>query len=171
MNNYINEEYERKFLIQKLPNLEVKNTIFIEQKYLSGKDDKIVVRIRKSYQIIDGIKTNFKWYFTIKNKLNGKLMEFEKEINEDEFESYSKLNNLKFLTKKRITVHSIKNNFDYIIDIFSNELCGLIIAEVETITGEIERVNGFIAEEFFEKEITDNKKYSNKNLFYNKLNF
>lgn len=171
MKNYINEEYERKFLIEKLPNLDIKDTIFIEQKYLSGKDDKIVVRIRKSYQVINDVKTNFKYYFTIKNKINGKLMEFEKIISEDEFESYSKLNNLKFLIKKRITIHSIKNNFDYIIDIFSNQLDGLIIAEIETITGEIDRVNNFIAEDFFIKEVSTVKKYSNKNLFYNKLNF
>jgi CYTH domain-containing protein len=158
----VNIEYERKFLIKKLPdNLIIKEIYELEQSYLSDKNDKITVRIRKEDE---------KYIFCIKKHVNNNLIEFEKDLSKDEYDVLISICN-NYISKTRLTVYSEKNNMDYYIDIFHGKLNGLIIAEVETITNDTSKVNSFIKEVFFNKEISKNKRYSNLKLAYLGLPF
>ena len=168
-------EIERKFLVNEealLSSINLKNYIGnrLEQAYLSTKDAEI--RIRKieypTSVILGGIKhvsINSKCFMTIKSKgdLSREEVEFELLISKyrDLIENKMYIGNI--ISKLRYEI-PLENNLIAELDIYGKELFGLVIVEVEFETEE--DANSFDKPIWFGEEVTNNKKYKNKNLCY-----
>lgn len=149
-------EIEKKFLIESdiekfLQNLPCKE---IFQYYINIEDNEERYR-----------KKDDKFFHTIKRATSNYLIreEFEIECSKAEFEN----------NKDRMIgnmIHKLRYNFDLDeglvaeIDVFKEQLEGLVLVEVEFKTEE-QAVN-FTPLSFFGKDVTDDKKYKNKNLIF-----
>lgn len=143
-------EIERKFLIKyvnfALEKYEYKD---IEQSYLSFKPEK---RIRKA---------NTSYFYT--EKSDGELIrsELEKSISETEYEKLSSKSISQKIKKRRYLIPLSKGQIAE-LDVFSGNLEGLILVEVE-FQDSFDAEN-FNVPEWFGEEVTYNQKYKNKNL-------
>jgi CYTH domain-containing protein len=149
-------EIERKFIIDRVPN-DVKNleSSIIRQGYICS-NDKREVRCRQ----IDK-----KFFLTIKSTGNLIREETEVELNEDQFNSIWNVTESARVYKERYKLNYGRNIIE--LDIFKDNLSGLIIAEVEFETAEDSKK--FIKPDWFGKEVTNDKRYKNKNLAVNAL--
>lgn len=147
-------EIERKFLIKKIPeNLENYKSEKISQGYLVVSED-IEVRIRKKGK-------NF--YLTVKS--GGDLIrdEIEIELQEKQFNTLWPLTEEKRIVKKRYYIPYENHLIE--LDIYSDQLKGLIVGEVEFKSEK--QSEQFSPPDWFGEEITADKRYKNKNLFLN----
>lgn len=144
-------EIERRFLIKDLPkDLDKYKNFEVTQGYLKT-DDGTSVRLREAGN---------KYFYTVKVGTGKVRDETEIEISNTLF------NSLWHLTKgRRIhkTRHEISFNGSTIqLDIYKKKLEGLVTVEVEFKT--LEECNAFNPPEWFGEEVTENKKFTNKNL-------
>jgi CYTH domain-containing protein len=143
-------EIERKFILEKFPNYEYKAKIQIIQFYICSENDKII-RVRK---IGDKYNIGFK---------KGKGMsrtEIEIDIDEQNFQNLSKLE-MKNKIKKNRYLFELEN-YTAEIDVFEDNLKGLIIAEVEFKNKKL--AENFVPPEWFGKEVTNDYRYTNSHL-------
>lgn len=155
-------EIEKKFLLSEDAllsqiNLNDYDRYDIEQAYISTEDNE--VRIRK----IENNYSEYKCYMTIKSKGDLTREEVEFEI------PYAKYRDL---IGRKMYKGSVINKFRYKIpleknliaelDVYRKQLVGLIVVEVEFETEEEAKL--FQKPNWFGEEITNNKKYKNKNL-------
>lgn len=142
-------EIEKKFLVTNIDfNLDNYNYDNITQGYISTSP---VIRIRQ--------KSNT-FFLTCKSK--GLLVrdEFEIEITKDEYlKLMDKIDNY-LITKRRYYIPYKNLNIE--LDVFENQLKGLVIAEVEF--SSIEEANSFISPNWFGIDVTNDKKYHNNYL-------
>ena len=149
-------EIEKKFLIESDIEKFLQNLPFKEifQYYINIEDNEERYR-----------KKDDKFFHTIKRATYNYLVreEFEIECSKAEFEN----------NKDRMIgnmIHKLRYNFDLDeglvaeIDVFKEQLEGLVLVEVEFKTEE-QAVN-FTPPSFFGKDLTDDKKYKNKNLIF-----
>lgn len=144
-------EIERKYLVYKLPdNLENYKSYEIQQGYIVAFEE-IEVRVRK--------KGN-KFFQTIKSSGNLKREENEIDLSEKQFYKLWPLTEGKRIEKTRYEIPFC----DWLIelDIYSGELNGLIVAEVEFANEEESK--SFKPPTWFKMEVTKDKRYKNKNL-------
>ena len=146
----MNIEIERKFLVKEFDVKKAIEKIKIKQGYISSQDGK-VVRVRTF---------NDKAFLTVKYR-KSKLSrgEFEYEIPYDD--ALNLLENAcsgEVLEKTRYLYPYDKKMWE--IDVFEGKNKGIIIAEIELESEEEE----FSLPSFIEKEVTDDKRYSNHNL-------
>lgn len=152
-------EIERKFLLPSIPNeliINEKRTIY--QSYLAvGKEE---VRIRRvQYEDLEN-----RFYLTYKNRQKGKLAreEFEIEITS---KTYEQLNNKSIpIIKDRLLI-SINNDLLAEVDVFSN--IGFELKTVEVEFKSIIEAESFNPPDWFGKELTGTKEYSNQSLWEN----
>ena len=143
-------EIEKKYLIKNLPpDLNGFNFKQIEQAYISFEP---VIRIRKS---------DNEFYLTVKGKGHLAREEFEIKISGDEYCNLLKKTEGLIISKKRYII-PLDNNLRIELDIFENDLKGLIVAEVEFNT--IAESEIFIKPEWFGDDITFDPSYKNNNL-------
>lgn len=146
------QEIERKFLVSVLPkDLERYSHDDITQGYLAIGTDGTEVRLRKRGN---------RYFETIKGSGDKIRSETEIEITQDQFNALRGATQGKRVEKTRYEIpHS-----DMVIelDIYGMKLEGLLSAEVEFPNEE--QSNVFIPPEWFGKEITDDKRYKNRNL-------
>lgn len=151
-------EIEKKYLI----NLEISELAkypydIIIQGYISTDP---VIRIRQK---------NKSFYITYKSKGLMIRNEFEDKISRKQFESLKPKIDYNLISKKRYYV-PITNNLTGEVDVFENQLEGLVMAEVEFASEE--EANNFIAPNWFIKEVTYNPMFQNSNLCKeNNINF
>ena len=155
-------EIERKYLVDKNilrqeVNLNKCEILIIEQAYISTEDNE--VRIRKVEYPSGDIKT----FMTIKSLGNLERQEVEFEIPKDKYMDIiqSKLYKGNIINKYRYRI-SLNDNLIAELDLYINNLLGLVTVEVEF--SSIEEANSFIKPYWFSEEVTNNKKYKNKNL-------
>ncbi|MDF2879569.1 MAG: gmk [Clostridiaceae bacterium] len=141
-------EIERKFLVNHLPDLSDVPHCEIRQGYL---DTEIETRIRKQ---------DNEYYKTIKSEGDMVREEIETIISEEEFNFLSKQVVNNFVEKTRYYLLEGSNVIE--LDIYKNELNGLITAEVEFL--DLKEAEDFNAPDWFDIEVTENKNYKNKNL-------
>ena len=150
-------EFERKFLLLKLPPLKADTVSHIEQHYLDNNE-----RIRrKSTQGQEDI-----FYHTIKKNLRpGVNSEDEKKITREEY--YSLLEKSKsFIVKKRHYYNIGEVRWE--IDVFEN--MNLIVAEVEYPSEDyVINIPKFISNVIL-LEVTNLREFSNRNISKKKLN-
>ena len=148
----MSQEIERKFLVKELP-ADLENYLHNEiiQGYLIVTDNDIEVRIRKKGD---------KYFETVKAGSGLVRKESEKEITKEVFWDHWPLTEGKRVEKVR---YEILYNGELIeLDIYSGELEGLAVAEVE-FASEEESVS-FVPPSWFGKEVTHDERYKNKNL-------
>tara|TARA_B100001750_G_scaffold65914_1_gene52388 strand:- start:1994 stop:2521 length:528 start_codon:yes stop_codon:yes gene_type:complete len=133
-------EIERRFLVEKIPEIHIENTYDIIQYYLPKKDwldlwpsddDEIhdlllesdaTFRLRNK----DGVA-----YATIKGASHGAIrQEFEREIDVEKMDAVVNKNKYPSIEKKRM-IHVVNREIFWEIDCFEGENSGLIIAEIE----------------------------------------
>ena len=147
-------EIERKWLIDKLPKeIEKCPHEKIEQFYVSTAEP--IIRLRRYGD---------KYFLTIKEGGRLKRAEYEFEVNRDYYEKMSLKSDGIIIKKTRYRqpVFFLKKEYIAEIDVFNDYYDGLIYAEVE-FESEEEAVS-FAAPEWFGKEVTLEKGYSNAEL-------
>jgi len=146
------QEIERKFLLINLPDLSKFKTTQIAQFYISTKSEN-EVRVRR--------EDSFNFYIQAKSK--GDLVRKESRPISITFEDYMDLEEFKYGRTLRKIRYSIPY-FQYIIevDIYLEELNGLKTAEIEFPS--VEEAKAFKPLDWFGKEITEDKRYKNRNL-------
>ncbi len=139
-------EIERKFLLTETPpSLGVYTKHEIEQGYLGTSDDG---RIRKSDD----------QYFKTVKKGEGKVrVEIESQISKEEFERLWPTTEGKRVSKTRYLIPYQENTIE--VDLYHGALTGLLTAEVEF--SSIDDCDKFIPPNWFGRELTEDKKYSN----------
>lgn len=145
-------EIERKFLVKFFPkDFESYNSINILQGYFLHNAHEVRVRNvdnKKSFQ-------------TEKYGEGVKREEFEKEIDRAEYQELIKLAGDRVVKKAR-TLIPIENGKVAEVDIYFGKNKGLSTVEVEF--GSLEEAEKFVPPDWFGKEVTNDEKFSNKNL-------
>lgn len=141
-------EIERKFLVEKIPDLTNVKAIYIEQGYLSFSPE---VRIRKKDK---------KFYMTVKSDGDIAREEYEIEISQNTYDELS--SQVKGLILKKMRYEISLNKTDVAeLDIYEN-FEDLKLVEVEFI--DIDSANNFEIPCWFGDEVTRDKEFKNKNL-------
>lgn len=154
----MNIELEKKFLVKEIPDLTSIGKSKIIQGYLKREDDKkSTIRIRRLDE---------KAFVTIKidNGCSG-LQEFEYEIPLGDFNEMITEVKDNFVEKTRYYIPL--NKFWIELDVFEKNLDGLVVAEVE-FNSKIDFDN-FVPPEWFGKEVTFDKNFSNASLSMKKF--
>ncbi len=149
-------EIERKYLVRKLPeNLEQYNKKKIAQGYLCTEP---VVRIRRS---------NDDYYMTYKGDGLMVREEYNLPLTQEAYEHLRpKIDGL-LIAKTRYLI-PLDNKLTAELDVFEEDLNGLVIVEVEFNT--IEEANAFHAPDWFGEDVTNSGKYHNSYLSQHGLN-
>jgi len=145
-------EIERKFIVNDLPpNLENYPSNEIMQGYLIITDNNIEVRIRKKGE---------RFSETVKAGSGLVRKESEKEISEEAFWDHWPLTEGKRVQKVRYDIEYEDMLIE--LDVYSGDLQGLVVAEVEFESEELSAQ--FEPPAWFGDEVTHDERYKNKNL-------
>jgi len=145
-------EIERKFLAKELPpEIDRYPNSEIIQGYLMITENDIEVRVRKR---------GGRCWHTVKSGKGLIRKEAEKEITEQQFFEYWPQTEGKRVEKVRYDIEL--ENFLIELDIYSGDLAGLVVAEVEFDSEE--ESSHFEQPEWFGEEVTHDERYKNKNL-------
>ena len=147
-----NIEIERKFIVREMPKIIPEMVCHsIEQGYLVIGTQGDEVRLRKKGDA-----------FILTVKGDGTLARKETEIvlNEAQFTALWPMTEGKRIVKKRYEIHSGEHLIE--LDVFEGELRPLMFAEVEF--DSVEASQDFSVPTWFEKEVTDDKRYKNRSL-------
>ena len=146
-------EIERKYLIRQIP-FSLDDHVFhrIEQAYLCTEP---VIRIRRE---------DSRFYITYKSKGLMIREEHNLPLTEESYRHLLKKADGNIITKKRYKIPYKNTNGSYTIelDIFSDILEGLILAEVEFTTEE--EALAFVPPDWFGEDVTFSSKYHNSTL-------
>jgi len=149
------DEIERKFLVDYLPSdLDRFERHNIIQGYVNINSDGSEVRVRQD---------NNSYFLTIKNPGFLRRSELELEIGEKQFKQLWRETLGKRVNKTRYIIPWNRKKIE--LDIYKDELDGLITAEVEFLS-EMEMV-GFVCPDFFGEDVTFRPEYKNQNLAVN----
>ena len=142
-------EIERKYLVKEVPSdLSDYKKCKISQGYLCTAP---VVRIRRS---------DDEYYMTYKGKGLLEREEYNLPLTKEAYEHLLSKADGNIITKKRYLIPYGK--FTIELDIFSGRFESLVIAEVEF--DSVEEANHFSAPDWFDKDVTENREYSNSYL-------
>lgn len=147
MKKFENIEIERKFLVKEFPrNLETYKKINMVQGYLNTEP---VVRVRKE---------NDDFILTYKGRGLLSHSEYNLPLNKESFDNLVKKCDGIIISKDRYKI-PLDGGLIAELDIFSGELSGLILVEVEFQS--IEDANAFTPPHWFGKDVTDDTHYHN----------
>lgn len=149
----IKMEIERKFLVRKLPNLDMYSFHEIEQAYLCTEP---VVRVRKE---------DDNYYMTYKAKGFLEREEYNLPLTEESYLHLLSKADGNVISKKRYLIEYLTHTIE--LDIFSGVFEGLIIAEVEFDSRS--SAEAFIPPEWFGADVTFLKEYHNSYLSSKKI--
>lgn len=143
-------EIERKFTINKLPNnLDQYPYLTLEQAYLNTAP---VVRVRRE---------NDDFYLTYKGKGFLAREEFNLPLNEEAYYHLREKADGLIISKKRYRI-PYDEKLTIELDVFEAPLAPLVLAEVEFES--IEEANAFTPPAWFEKDVTEDRSFSNSEL-------
>ena len=143
-------EIERKFTINKLPdNLEQCPCLTLEQGYLNTDP---VVRVRRE---------NDDFYLTYKGKGFLAREEYNLPLNEEAYYHLREKADGLIISKKRYCI-PYNEKLTIELDVFEAPLAPLVLAEVEFES--IEEANAFTPPAWFEKDVTEDRSFSNSEL-------
>lgn len=143
-------EIERKFTINKLPNnLEQYPCLTLEQGYLNTNP---VVRVRRE---------NDDFYLTYKGKGFLAREEYNLPLNEEAYYHLREKADGLIISKKRYRI-PYNEKLTIELDVFEAPLAPLVLAEVEFES--IEEANVFTPPAWFEKDVTEDRSFSNSEL-------
>lgn len=143
-------EIERKFTINKLPdNLDQYPCLTLEQGYLNTNP---VVRVRRE---------NDDFYLTYKGKGFLAREEYNLPLNEEAYYHLREKADGLIISKRRYLI-PYNEKLTIELDIFEGPLAPLVLAEVEFES--IEEANAFTPPSWFEKDVTEDRSFSNSEL-------
>lgn len=143
-------EIERKFTINKLPeNLNQYPCLTLEQAYLNTDP---VVRVRRE---------NDDFYLTYKGKGFLAREEYNLPLNEAAYYHLREKADGLIISKKRYRI-PYDDKLTIELDVFEAPLAPLVLAEVEFES--IEKANAFTPPSWFEKDVTEDRSFSNSEL-------
>lgn len=143
-------EIERKFTINKLPNnLDQYPYLTLEQAYLNTAP---VVRVRRE---------NDDFYLTYKGKGFLAREEYNLPLNEEAYYHLREKADGLIISKKRYRI-PYDEKLTIELDVFEAPLAPLVLAEVEFES--IEEANAFTPPAWFEKDVTEDRSFSNSEL-------
>ena len=143
-------EIERKFTINKLPdNLDQYPCLTLEQGYLNTNP---VVRVRRE---------NDDFYLTYKGKGFLAREEYNLPLNEEAYYHLREKADGLIISKKRYRI-PYNEKLTIELDVFEAPLAPLVLAEVEFES--IEEANVFTPPAWFEKDVTEDRSFSNSEL-------
>lgn len=146
-----NTEIEKKFLIKKLPeNLESYKYHIIEQGYLSTEP---VIRVRRS---------DDEYYMTYKGSGMLQRTEYNLPLTEESYNHLIKKADGNIISKKRYLIPIENTSLTIELDVFSEPFAPLVMAEVEFES--LEDAENFSLPDWFDKEVTNDKRYHNSNM-------
>ncbi len=151
------DEIERKFLVSKLPDdLENYDKIDLIQGYIDvGKDNPSELRIRRKFR--KGLET---YLLAVKSGGGLKRSETEIEVPAQVYNTLFPLTANRRIYKTRYLIPSDSHTVE--LDIYSGNLTGLTVAEVEFTS--VEASEDFVPLPWFGKEVTEDNRYKNKKL-------
>jgi CYTH domain-containing protein len=147
-------EIERKFLVaEPPPDLSRWPSSEIEQGYLAIGDDGTEVRVRRRDGDADVL--------TVKSGGGRERVEEEIEIDPPRFERLWPLTRGRRVQKRRYEIPTDDGEVIE-LDVYSGDLDGLVVAEVEFPSAEA--ADAFAAPPWFDREVTDDPRYKNQRL-------
>lgn len=147
-------EIERKYLVKTLPILPAACKRITQQYLAITKDEE--VRIRR---VFEGINSEF--VLTIKFGTGMTRKEIETKISCKLFEQMFNANK-PTINKHRYCIHDRNSGCKFEVDVYQQQLSGLITVEVEFDTENA--ANAFKPPDWFGKDVTTDASYKNKNL-------
>ncbi len=145
-------EIERKFLVNKLPDLAAAKKAVVKQGYLTGPADSTELRLRQK---------NESFFLTLKGAGDMVRVEREAEISAHQFETFWPETSGRRVEKDRFT-GALPDGSCFELDVFKGDLQGLRLVEVE-FPSEASAA-AFEPPEWFGPDVTSDKRYKNKNL-------
>ena len=149
------QEIERKFLVNMLPDLSAAHKTVIRQGYLTGPDDSVEVRLRQKAS---------QYFLTVKSGEGLVRGEIEIEIDQTQFEALWPNTRGRRIEKERWT-GSLTDKLQYELDVFQAALTSLMLVEVEF--DSTQQADSFQPPRWFGREVTFDKHYKNKSLATN----
>jgi CYTH domain-containing protein len=146
--NNFGVEIEKKFVINGVPDFLLFPYVRISQGYIPSGNNLLTLRIRQ----LDG-----KYFFALKVGGGISKYEVEPEIPPGMFVELKKLIKWSMVEKIRFLIPYGKYVIEF--DVFGGNLAGLVFAEVEFES--IDEAQAFSPPDWFGKEVTDNKQYTN----------
>lgn len=148
----MSKEIERKFLVNSLPDLSGAKKAVVRQGYLTAPEDSTELRLRQK---------NDRYFLTLKGAGGLVRVERETEMSAEQFETFWPETEGRRVEKERYT-NSLLDGREYELDIFQGALAPLRLVEVE-FSSESEAL-GFTPPAWFGADVTEDKRYKNKNL-------
>ncbi|MES0861158.1 CYTH domain-containing protein [Ruegeria sp. SCPT10] len=148
----MSKEIERKFLVYTLPDLSGAQKAVVRQGYLTAPEDSTELRLRQK---------NDQYFLTLKGAGGLVRVERETEMSAEQFETFWPETEGRRVEKERFT-NSLPDGRVFELDIFQGALAPLRLVEVE-FSSEAEAL-GFTPPTWFGADVTEDKRYKNKNL-------
>lgn len=145
-------EIERKFIADKTKMPMPSSSVEIRQGYVALDENGSEVRIREKGEM---------YYLTVKSGGDLERMEEELQITEEEFERLWRFTAGRRVEKIRYKI-PLERGLVCELDIFSGDLKGLVLAEVEF--DSLSSADSFEVPSWFGEEVTKDSRYKNKNL-------
>lgn len=145
-------EIERKFLVGRLPDaFDDQPSAEIEQGYLAITDE-VEVRVRRYGE---------RAFLTVKSSGDQVRVEEEIEIDARRFSALWPLTKGRRIEKRRSRIPTA-DGLTIELDVYHDQLSGLLVAEVEF--GSPEAAAAFVPPDWFGRDVTDDPRYKNKRL-------
>jgi len=151
----MSKEIERKFLVSELPDLNEAKKAVVRQGYLTAPEDSTELRLRQK---------NDSFFLTLKGSGGLVRVEREAEISEQQFETFWPETEGRRVEKERFTGR-LPGGLSFELDVFRGDLSPLRLVEVE-FASETD-AHEFVPPEWFGVDVTEDKRYKNKNMAIN----
>ncbi len=145
-------EIERKFLVPSLPDLTGLKKAVVRQGYLTAPTDSTELRLRQKNDL---------YFLTLKGAGNMVRVEREAEITAEQFGTFWPETEGRRVEKERFTGR-LQSGLEFELDVFQGELAPLRLVEVEFASEE--EAMEFDPPDWFGVDVTEDKRFKNKNL-------
>ncbi len=146
------QEIERKFLVRDLPDLSSAKRTVVRQGYITHPTDAVELRLRQK---------NDDFVMTFKSGEGTVRTEREAAISQAQFDTFWPETDGRRVEKIRWSA-VLPDGATFELDVFEGALAGLTLVEVEFDT--IEAADAFQPPAWFGADVTDDKRFKNKNM-------
>lgn len=146
------QEIERRFLVLELPDLSTAKRTEVRQGYITHPTDAVEMRLRQNDEA---------FVLTFKSGEGTVRTEREAAITREQFETFWPETAGRRVEKIRWTA-ALPGGLLFELDVFEGDLSGLQLVEVEFDT--LEAAKAFTPPAWFGADVTDDKRYKNKNM-------
>ncbi len=146
------KEIERKFLLSQMPDIPLQSTVSVRQGYITESEDSVEVRLRQKGD---------RFFMTVKKGQGLVREEGEISITPEDFNRLWPMTRGRQVEKTR-SKSDLGNGLVAEIDVFSGDLEGLMLCEVEF--KDPDQAEQFTPPWWFGTDVTQDSRYKNKSL-------